>query len=69
MKLWDLETGTFTFEFNEAHGGHSVTSLTFDKSGRRLVTSGRDGKVRIWNYNNGHCLRSLERGKESSSSS
>ena len=29
----------------------------------RLITGGRDGRLRIWNYNNGHCLRTLEKGK------
>jgi len=62
VKLWDFETGNFMFEFNKAHGDSAITSITFDTSGRRLITAGRDGAVRIWNYNNGHCLRSLERG-------
>ncbi|KAK7482908.1 hypothetical protein BaRGS_00025808, partial [Batillaria attramentaria] len=25
-----------------------------------LITAGRDGKGKIWNYNNGHCLHELE---------
>jgi len=29
----------------------------------RLITGGRDGRLRIWNYNNGHCLRTLEKSK------
>ena len=64
VKLWDFETGNFMFEFNKAHGDSAITSIAFDTSGRRLITAGRDGAVRIWNYNNGHCLRSLERGKK-----
>ena len=28
----------------------------------RLVTGGRDGLLRIWNYNNGQCLRTLRKG-------
>ena len=34
-------------------------TLLFD----RLITGGRDGRLRIWNYNNGHCLRTLEKSK------
>nr|XP_002119618.2 WD repeat-containing protein on Y chromosome-like [Ciona intestinalis] len=49
------------FEFNKAHGEAAISSITFDSTGRRLITAGRDGAVRIWNYNNGHCLKSLER--------
>uniref|UniRef100_H2Z5G4 Uncharacterized protein n=1 Tax=Ciona savignyi TaxID=51511 RepID=H2Z5G4_CIOSA len=60
VKLWDFESGTFMFEFNKAHHDTAITSITFDSTGRRLITSGRDGAVRIWNYNNGHCLKSLE---------
>ncbi|KAK3718085.1 hypothetical protein QZH41_005720 [Actinostola sp. cb2023] len=31
---------------------------------RGLITGGRDGRLRIWNYNNGHCLRTLEKENE-----
>ena len=34
----------------------------------RLITGGRDGRLRIWNYNNGHCLRTLEKSKISTDS-
>ena len=34
----------------------------------RLITGGRDGRLRIWNYNNGHCLRTLEKSKVSTDS-
>ena len=37
-----------------------ITAMTFDPSFRRLVTGGRDGSVKIWNFNNGACLRELE---------
>ena len=37
-----------------------ITAMTFDPSYRRLVTGGRDGSVKIWNFNNGACLRELE---------
>jgi len=29
----------------------------------RLITGGRDGLIKIWNYNNGHCLKVLQKGK------
>lgn len=35
--------------------------MTFDDSGRRLITGGRDGTCKIWNFNNGHCLRILKK--------
>lgn len=33
--------------------------MAFDDSGRRLITGGRDGLARVWNFNNGHCLKIL----------
>ena len=29
----------------------------------RLISGGRDGCIRIWNYNNGHNLRTMMKGK------
>jgi WD40 repeat protein len=49
------------FEFSNAHGDQPVTCMTFDDSGRRLITGGRDGLCKLWNYNNGHCLRILRK--------
>ncbi|XP_054979971.1 WD repeat-containing protein on Y chromosome-like [Sorex araneus] len=60
VKVWDFETGALSSEFIGAHGNTGITCLTFDSSGRRLVTGGRDGRLKIWNYNNGHCLHTLE---------
>ncbi|KAL5253479.1 hypothetical protein ACHWQZ_G013315 [Mnemiopsis leidyi] len=62
IKVWDIESGQHVFEYNNAHGTSAVTSMIFDSSGRRLVTGGRDGLLRIWNYNNGQCLRTLRKG-------
>ncbi|XP_048196561.1 WD repeat-containing protein 49-like [Perognathus longimembris pacificus] len=60
VKVWDLDTGTHLSEFIGDHGNAGVTCLTFDSSGRRLVTGGRDGCLKIWSYNNGHCLHTLK---------
>ncbi|XP_014447030.1 WD repeat-containing protein 49 [Tupaia chinensis] len=65
VKIWDFETGKQLSEFMGAHGNAGITCLTFDSSGRRLVTGGRDGCLKIWSYNNGHCLHTLKRdGKQ-----
>jgi WD40 repeat protein len=34
-----------------------VTALSFDKNERRLVTAANDSTIRMWNFNNGSCLR------------
>nr|XP_006820824.1 PREDICTED: WD repeat-containing protein on Y chromosome-like [Saccoglossus kowalevskii] len=61
VKLWEFETGKPVFEFSQAHGDSAITAMIFDNTGRRLITGGRDGKLKIWNYNNGHCLKTLEK--------
>ncbi|EFB26474.1 hypothetical protein PANDA_002726, partial [Ailuropoda melanoleuca] len=63
VKVWDFETGRLLSGFIGAHGSAGITCLTFDTSGRRLITGGRDGCLKIWSYNNGHCLHTLKHGK------
>jgi WD40 repeat protein len=36
-----------------------ITSVCFDKSGRRLITGSRDGVLKMWNYNNGQILKRM----------
>ena len=60
MSVWDLDTGEKTMQFSRCHGDMELTSMTFDPSGRRLITGGRDGSLKIWNFNNGACLSVLE---------
>ncbi len=59
--MWDVETGQANFEFSNAHGDQAITCMTFDKTGRRLITGARDGTCKIWNFNNGHCLKTLDK--------
>ena len=61
MKLWDIESGRTQFEFSNAHGDQAITCMCFDKTGRRLITGSRDGECKIWNFNNGHCLKTLKK--------
>ncbi|KAL6471410.1 hypothetical protein MHYP_G00200600 [Metynnis hypsauchen] len=64
IKIWDVDTGNQVFEYGGAHGLSAITCMTFDPKGRRLVTGGRDGCLKIWNFNNGHCLKTLSRENE-----
>ncbi|XP_010622262.1 uncharacterized protein LOC104862195 [Fukomys damarensis] len=66
VKIWDFETGRQVSEFTGAHGHAGITCLTFDSSGRRLITGGRDGCLKIWSYNNGHCLHTLKQDAKQS---
>ncbi|XP_033123331.1 WD repeat-containing protein on Y chromosome-like isoform X2 [Anneissia japonica] len=68
VSVWDIMTGLKTIQFANAHKYiekgvekcAEITAMTFDPTGRRLVTGGRNGTVKIWNFNNGACLRELE---------
>lgn len=59
MCVWSLETGEKIIQFSNAHDGAEITAMAFDPSKRRLVTGARNGTVKIWNFNNGCCLREL----------
>ncbi|KAJ7995130.1 hypothetical protein DPEC_G00241370, partial [Dallia pectoralis] len=61
VKVWDPNTGRQVFEFGGAHEQSAITCMTFDPKGRRLVTGGRDGFLKIWNFNNGQCLKTLRK--------
>ncbi len=61
VKLWDLETGKCQFEFTNAHGDEAITCMSYDGTGRRLITGSRGGECKIWNFNNGHCIKTLRK--------
>ncbi|ROK70867.1 WD repeat-containing protein 49 [Anabarilius grahami] len=61
VKVWDVETGAQIFEFGGAHGKSAITCMAFDSSGRRLVTGGIDGCLKMWNFNNGQCVKILKK--------
>jgi WD40 repeat protein len=44
-----------------------ITAICFDGGMRRLVTGSHDGCVKLWNFNNGQCLRQFVRAKSTSS--
>ncbi|KAJ1340618.1 hypothetical protein BSLG_004712 [Batrachochytrium salamandrivorans] len=59
VNVWDALSGQKTFRFSNAHGKSEITAMAFDTSGRRLATGGRDGTIKIWNFNNGQLLQDL----------
>uniref|UniRef100_A0A3P8SMW7 Uncharacterized protein n=1 Tax=Amphiprion percula TaxID=161767 RepID=A0A3P8SMW7_AMPPE len=62
VKVWDFDSGHQVFEFGGTHDLSSITCMTFDLKGRRLITGGTDGCLKIWNFNNGQCLKTLKKG-------
>ena len=47
-------------QFSHCHGNHEITAMTFDPTHRRLLTAGKDGTIKIWNFNNGALLDELQ---------
>ena len=56
ISVWNCVKGENVFSFNEAHGDAKVSAMTFDTTGRRLLTGGTDGTLYMWNFNNGSRL-------------
>ncbi|RKO89076.1 WD40-repeat-containing domain protein [Blyttiomyces helicus] len=65
INVWDAVSGSKTFRFSDAHGKSEVTAMAFDAGCRRLITGGRDGTIRVWNFNNGQLLQELVKGEDS----
>ncbi|XP_029964567.1 WD repeat-containing protein 49 [Salarias fasciatus] len=65
VKVWDFDSGRQVFEFGGSKDLAPITCVTFDPKGRRLITGGTDGCLKIWNSNNGLCLKTLKRDGES----
>lgn len=60
VKVWDIDTGEKIIQFSQCHGKMEITAMAFDRTGRKLITGGKDGSIKIWNFNNGACLSVLE---------
>lgn len=64
--MWDIDTGMKIFEFCNAHDTYPITTITLDDTAKKLITGGQDGKIKLWNYNNGSCVRIMDKGTHSS---
>ncbi|XP_070764994.1 cilia- and flagella-associated protein 337-like [Enoplosus armatus] len=60
VTVWDILTGKAIMQFKSTPDQHvGLTTMAFDGLRRRLITVSRDGKVRLWNFNNGSQLAVL----------
>jgi WD40 repeat protein len=51
-------------KFGNAHGKSTkITAACFDESQRRLVSSGADGSIKVWNFSNGQEISKCEPSK------
>ncbi|MCA9052634.1 MAG: protein kinase, partial [Planctomycetaceae bacterium] len=57
LTVWDFESGSIAFQAR-AHVG-AVHSIFITTDGRRLITGGEDGLVKIWDMRTGQELRTL----------
>ncbi len=55
--VWDTNTGLRDGHFANLHGKAKMTAMTFDLSGRRLLTASDTGEISMWNFTNGSRLR------------
>ena len=55
--VWDTNTGLRDGHFTNLHGKSKMTAMTFDLSGRRLLTASDTGEISMWNFTNGSRLR------------
>ncbi|KAJ3160300.1 hypothetical protein HDU88_007978 [Geranomyces variabilis] len=62
VNVWDATTGQKTFRFADVHEKAEITAMAFDSGCRRLITGGRDGTMRVWNFHNGQLLQELIKG-------
>ena len=62
--IWIYDTGTWqrTQTFNAP--GQNVLALLFNRDGSQLISSGTDGKIRVWAMANGKQVREMFRGRE-----
>ncbi|EFJ22347.1 hypothetical protein SELMODRAFT_416582 [Selaginella moellendorffii] len=56
VTIWNIDDGHHTFSFSDGKST-KMSAMTVDASGRRLLIGGQDGTLRMWNFNNGQCLK------------
>ena len=61
--VWRVTTGRKIFSYfdPERDDDAPLSCAAFDEAGRRLITGDHKGVVRIWNFNNGACLKILRK--------
>jgi len=57
--VWDMQNGDMVFHFTDLHKA-KMTAMAFDEAGRRLITGANDGTTKMWNFNNGACLKEFQ---------
>uniref|UniRef100_T1IXP0 WD repeat-containing protein on Y chromosome n=1 Tax=Strigamia maritima TaxID=126957 RepID=T1IXP0_STRMM len=66
--FWDLETGqrrvkislTHSTNFDGLEVSTAITAMSLDENGRRLLTAGGDGLLKMWSISNGVLMKSIK---------
>ena len=56
VNVYNVDNSEKVFSFDNVHNT-AISAWCFDYSGRRLLTAGQDGSLKMWNFNNGQCLK------------
>ncbi|KAH7307740.1 hypothetical protein KP509_22G074700 [Ceratopteris richardii] len=60
VTIWDIETGGKLFSFSDTIKKTKMSAMSFDFSGRRLIIGGQQGRLSMWNFNNGQFLKEFK---------
>ncbi|XP_073428152.1 cilia- and flagella-associated protein 337-like isoform X1 [Dendrobates tinctorius] len=68
MRTWDLLTGQLLGEVQAAHGHSAITCIALNTVGNRLVSGGKDGSLKLWDYSSNSLtpIRTLMQGSAGS---
>ncbi|KAA6394508.1 MAG: hypothetical protein EZS28_009966, partial [Streblomastix strix] len=62
INVWNMTTGRNAFRFKAFHND-SISCVTLDNSGRKIITGSLDGVIKIWNVNRGQLLKEYAQSK------
>jgi cleavage stimulation factor subunit 1 len=58
--LWDGTTGKLIRTISTAHGGAPVSSISFTKNGKHILSTGLDSVRRLWDVTSGRTVLNYE---------
>jgi WD40 repeat protein len=64
FRIWSVESGKAVVVGKDAHSENWVTGVAFTPDNKKLLSCGRDGKVKMWDAENGRLLKTFEGLKE-----
>jgi len=56
IRIYDTVSSQLINIIRNAHSGTPISSVTLTRSGRYLLSGGKDGWGRLWDMSNGACI-------------